>query len=275
MSKESQSATGEQGRGFTVPHLPLSMPQLDAITHFLNACIVPIFNGARPRPQIHGTGFFFRLEDRTYLISAGHVIDVPQPELLAIPTKPGGPEVRTLGKGLSITTTDLERLDVGALRLEDEDVIGELGAHWTVLSPEHLPREELVTLFLIAGYPDSQTYVDGPRISSRPIQQIYSTRYDGPTDEQPDPYDFFFRYSTEATARDGEEIKTPALHGVSGAPVWGIRTPDPAEIWSPERALALVGVEFAFAHSKYIRAKSWQVVHALLTNAPKKRGDHG
>jgi hypothetical protein len=150
-------------------------------------------------------------------------------------------------------------------------VISQLRQSWTFLSREFLPRNEFLNVFLVAGYPDSRTHVEGHRISSSPIQQIYTTRYDGPTDEPPDPYDLFFKYSDQAEARDGQVIKTPKLHGVSGAPVWGIRALDSSKIWAPERALALVGVEFAFAHQKYIRCKSWQVVQALISKTRRRK----
>ena len=243
----------------------LSSQQVEAVTHFLGKCVVPIFDGSRATPRVEGTGFFVDLYRQPYLVSAGHVIQRSQPELLSVPTKPEGPQVQTLGQGTAITNNDTERLDVGVYRLENAQVISQLRKSWTFLSRDFLPRDELLNSFLVAGYPESQTKVDGHKISSRPIQQIYTTVYDGPTDETPDPYDLFLKYSDQATATGERLIKTPKLHGVSGAPVWGIRTLDPSSVWAPEKALALVGVEFAFAHKKYIRCKSWQVVQALIS----------
>ena len=253
--------------------LPLSPEQLLAIEKFLYTCTVPIFNGDKPKPYMHGTGVLAEFFGQVYLVSAAHVINVQKPELLGVPVNGRNAETTTLGEGMAATPGDTDRYDVGAYRIENTDVIGKLRASWTFLSEENLPLDnEWFDLFLVAGYPDSQTTVRGKNISAKAIQQIYTTKYDGKVDEPVDEFDLLLKYGDKVATRAGQIIRTPQLHGISGAAVWGVRTLGSTEVWTPEKALAMIGVQYAFHHRKYIRAKSWEVVHELLSKVRDRKG---
>jgi hypothetical protein len=79
--------------------------------------------------------------------------------------------------------------------------------------------------------------------------------------------DLFFEYTGRASTIDGKTVTTPHLGGTSGASVWECRELTGGGIWTPERALKIVGVQSAFVRGRYFRAKSWEAVLQLLRQA--------
>lgn len=75
--------------------------------------------------------------------------------------------------------------------------------------------------------------------------------------------DMFFSYHKKALALDGSEIDTPSLKGTSGTAVWALSDQVPG-VWTPEKAIKMIGIQSAFSHSQYFRAKSISAVAYAL-----------
>lgn len=77
--------------------------------------------------------------------------------------------------------------------------------------------------------------------------------------------DLFFDYGHDAVSVTRQPMKTPELPGMSGTSIWELRPV--SGVWTPETATRVVGIQSAYIHSKYFRAKSWWAVAKVLEQA--------
>jgi len=251
------------------PFLP---EELAALLEFLQRCCVPLFGSGKYDGDLFGTGTFFSVNDRYYLVTAAHVLQKIAPDKIRIPH--GQSNVKAYGLGAvqvarTIETGDLD-FDVAIIRLTDEKTISSLKTEWTFLGPQNIGNaQSTADWYFVAGYPHALVRQRAKRVHAR-LQAILMQRLRNVPAEATaplDPYvDIFFEYGRRAFVADTpQEVETPDLAGVSGASVWAVARPANYKgIWTAGSQAKIVAIQSAAFHSKYIRAKNWAAVEAAL-----------
>lgn len=242
-----------------------------AIERFTLNVTVPIFVEAGNSGWLLATGTLFKVDGRSFLITARHVFDnLPDLTRLAYPENPIRGGLFTFGD-FNVLKPNEEHIDVAAVELKSADTIARLEANWQFLSLQNVAAPSAVTgdgAFFVSGYPGSLTKTEFGWTKGK-LATAYTQRLPMPPAEARPPVlpglDLFFDYGYEATSVSGEAIRTPELPGVSGASIWELRPV--SGIWTPEAATRVVGIQSAYIHSKYIRAKNWWAVAKILEQA--------
>lgn len=240
-----------------------------AIEQFLAKVTIPVLLDDTKHGMIpHGTGAFFDIEGRSFLILAGHLLDEIDPADLAVPVRLQGTEVKTLGMLDVLRPTNVD-LDVAALELKDSSFVSQLRSGWRFLGLSNVASPSQDGAFILAGYPAAMTEKRGGILGGR-LLTFYTERLEHPPDlasfrvRPHDPkIDFFFKYDVAAMlVSNGEDGKTPALPGASGASIWEWHDPQEGVHWTPELVLKVVAVQSGWNErtSKWFRATGWGAV---------------
>lgn len=246
-----------------------------AIEKFVLKVSIPIFLENGKSGGLHATGTLFKISGRSFIITARHVFDGLNDKhalsRLAYPEKPFHSDLYTLGQFNLLRPSD-KHLDVAAVELLCPETIGRLEENWRFLGLENVAAPSVASSdgkFFVAGYPVSLTSVNKAGWTQGKLATAYTVRLpDVPVEAEPPvtgELDLFFDYGHDAKSVTGELVKTPELPGVSGASVWELKPVQ--EIWTPEAATRVVGIQSSYIHSKYFRAKSWWAVARLLEEA--------
>jgi len=245
--------------------------EAEAIERFALHVTVPIFLEVGDSSRLLATATHFRIDERSFLITARHIFDKGLDlEKLAYPENPLQGGLYTLGAFTVLKPSD-EHIDVAALELTSEDTVKRLTENWQSLSLENVAVASANTgdgTCFVSGYPESLTKNEAGWIKGK-LATAFTQRLPTVPAEAEAPVvselDLFFDYSREAKSVSGQVIKTPELPGVSGASVWELRPS--SGVWAPEKVTRVVGIQSAYLHSKYIRAKSWWAVAKVLEQA--------
>lgn len=128
------------------------------------------------------------------------------------------------------------------------------------------PSGELVLI----GFPSATLDKKEMRITGRPTSIITALMHHIPVDATPpvEPtLDLFLQLPREAIAQAGVIVDIPPIQGISGCAIWQLRETGDDELWSPERALRLVGVQSSARAGSYFRGKRWAYIRSLLAQA--------
>ena len=245
--------------------------EAEAIERFALHVTVPIFLEVADSGGLLATGTLFKVAGRSFLITARHIFDrVPDLTKLAYPENPLRGGLFTLGS-FTILRPNEAHIDVAAIELKSVETIMRLEANWQFLSLANVAAASVNTgegAFFVSGYPESLTKNEDGWTKGK-LVTAYTQRLAAVPAEAKQPVipaiDLFFDYSREATSVTGKVIKTPELPGVSGASIWELRPV--SGVWAPETATRVIGIQSAYFHSKYIRAKSWWAVAKVFDQA--------
>lgn len=248
--------------------MQLTAIEAAAIERFVLNVTLPIFLEVGDSGGLHATGTLFKIDGRSFLVTARHIFDdLPDLTRLAYPENPIRGGLFTFGSFNVLKPTE-EHIDVAAVELKSADTIARLDRNWQFLSLENVAAPSRVTsdgAFFVCGYPASLTKTESGWTKGK-LATAYTQRLPVPPVDAAPPIfpelDLFFDYGYEATSVTGESVKTPELPGVSGASIWELRPI--SGVWTPETATRVVGIQSAFRHSKYIRAKSWWALAKVL-----------
>jgi hypothetical protein len=248
-----------------------------AIERFVLHVTVPIFLEVGDSGGLLATGTLFKIGGRVFLITARHVFDdLPDLTRLAYPEDPIRGGLYTLGS-FTVLKPTAEHVDVAAVELKSPETVQRLEANWQFLSLDNVAAPSLVTgdgAFFVSGYPGSLTKTEAGWTTGK-LATAYTQRLPYPPAEAALPVvpelDLFFEYGHDATSVTGAPVKTPELPGVSGASVWELRTVN--GVWTPEAATRVVGIQSAYRHTKYFRAKSWWAVAKVLEQVDQALAD--
>lgn len=243
----------------------LSLPEQASIKKFLVSCTVPLVYRAKERAGVLGTGAFFATESRSFFITAAHLFPGADPNMMGVPER-GGEDGAVSGFGHATIhhPRNTDDHDVAVIELEDSEFIQRAKSGWTFLDASNVAADDFQSEnYLIAGYPDATVrYKDGVLTPSA-LMQLYTGPYKDDVVGGRGEFDFFLRYGEEAGNVYGFTKETPHLGGASGALVFGLAE-RPVGIWSPQAVLKIVGVQVAFVHAKYVRAKRWTLLQHVL-----------
>jgi hypothetical protein len=213
---------------------------------------VPLYRyDARRRPEQFATGFFVRVDQAHFLVSAAHVLRESQQRNLFFYA--AQKTLRHL-RGRITTTGDAggfvhDPLDVAVLRLEGNAVppfpeVEKVALDLSALRPEYLPRS--AKQYVVVGFPATKSRIDP--LSRRAIVQAYA--YDSASigDAAYEAHELsaathiilpFDRKRTLAT--NGLTVAFPKPQGMSGSPILVLYEADEF-VMKTEPGFALVGV---------------------------------
>ena len=251
--------------------MQLTAIETDAIERFALSVTVPIFLEVGDSSGLLATGTLFKVDGRSFLITARHVFDnLPDLTRLAYPENPIRGGLFTFGSFTVLKPIE-EHIDVAAVELKNAEMIAKLEANWQFLSLDNVAAPTMVTgdgAFFVSGYPASLTKTEAGWTRGK-LATAYTQRLPTPPANAEPPViaelDLFFDYGHDATSVTGQPVKTPELPGVSGASVWELRSAP--GVWTPETATRVIGIQTAYVHSKYFRAKNWWAVAKVLEQA--------
>jgi hypothetical protein len=248
-----------------------------AIERFVLHVTVPIFLEVGDSGGLLATGTLFKIGGRSFLITARHVFDdLPDLTMLAYPENPIHGGLYTLGS-FTVLKPSEKHIDVAVVELKSPETVERLEANWKFLSLVNVAAPSLITgdgAFFVSGYPGSLTKTQLGWTKGK-LATAYTQRLPSPPIEAAQPVisglDLFFDYGHDATSVTGASVKTPELPGVSGPSVWELRPVN--GVWTPEGAIRVVGIQSAYIHSKYFRAKSWWAVAKVLEQVDQALAD--
>lgn len=236
-----------------------------AIREFLLQSTVPLIYESTEIVGIQGSGCFFDLDGHLFFVTAGHVLKGVDPTAFGVPLRPRGGEVFTFGVGEVGWSRD-DAYDVAAYRIDDARACKSIRGSYVILGESNLsPLDADLERYVVVGYPASTVTCKGDTLTTPDLTQIHTSRYLGDVDGERGPQDFFLKLAREGLGLWGQEKPVPWLPGISGGPVWQVRSASP-EIWTPESVLSLVGIQVSCDKrgERYMRALRWEVVLAAL-----------
>lgn len=243
--------------------------QRQALEMFGFRASVPLFVAIGEDAAHLATGTFVAVGRKSILLTARHIFDSCAPEQIAIATSPEGSILRTLGKSVIHRPIDQPgtEIDIVAIEILDLETIDIVKAGWravdVAIGEDAKANGELV----IIGYQTAMLNKKGSRIAGRPTGIFTKLMDNIPSDSSPptDPnLDLFCHLSPKAMTMAGTIIDIPPIHGMSGCAIWQLREVDMDELWIPDRALRLVGIQSAARSGSYLRGKRWSYIRNLL-----------
>lgn len=230
---------------------------------------VPLFRAIGEDADHLATGTFVAVGEKRILLTARHILDDCEPEQIAIALSPEGSGLRTLGnllvhKPLDLPGTDI---DIVSIEIQDRQTIDIVEAGWRVVDMAIGGDVDPSGEFMLIGFPSATLDKKEMRITGRPTSIITALMDDIPVDATPpaEPtLDLFLQLPREAIGQAGAIVDIPPIRGMSGCAIWQLRETGDGELWSPDRALRLVGVQSSARVGGYFRGKRWAYIRSLL-----------
>lgn len=246
-----------------------TLEEVSAIEKFALSVTIPILVETADGVGLLATGTLFEIAERQFIITARHIFDdLPDLTKLAFPENLLKGGLNTFGSFQLAKPTE-DHIDVAVMEIQNDNTISKLKSGWQFLSLSNVALPSIASTdgaFCLSGYPASLTKNEGGRLRGK-FSTAYTQRIpDVPNEAKPPvipELDLFFDYGHDATSITGKKIQTPELPGASGASVWELKSSS-SPIWTPESVVRVVGVQSAFVHSKYFRAKNWWAVAKVL-----------
>ena len=242
--------------------------QVKAIHEFTLSVTLPLclLSNDGP-PLLLATGNIFRIEGRTFLVTARHAFDRIDPIQLHFPHKPRGGRFHGFEEIVLARPTQ-DHIDVAVIEFTSPAVLAILEQDWGALSLENVAvRPETGLRSFVAGYPSSLTRHEPDHLQGQLIFADTILMGSPPSlwnDDYVPELDLFFSYSSMSSDVNGNKIQTPKLPGVSGAAVWQLRESG-SSVWTAESSMQVLGVQSAYVPGSYLRAKNWWAVASVLS----------
>ena len=244
--------------------------------------VTPIFAGNPNGREFFqcGTGTLFRIADKSFLVTASHVVTEAESRKfgLYISDAPSSVASRSRSVPLQgrVSGHNAKRYDVCIWELP-ADVVAALGGR-TFLSIHRADRQDrrlrLNGIYSMYGYPEcwSQVRMADNFVDLTPIR-VVAQQYQGDSSRMPD-YDFELNLllsleSAPENLPDSPAGSPPPLwHGISGCPIWQLSYEGlPSKLWTPNDAV-IVGVQTGVSRNgTIIKGTRWWVVEAIIRHA--------
>ncbi len=244
-----------------------------AIEDFGFRSSVPIFKAIEGDDADHlATGTFIRSQDRLFLLTARHILEDCDPEDLAIARSPEGSRIQTLGISNAFKPVDDSSVDVDILCIEikEPEVQTIVSQGWRAVDISIGKNPELGEEVLLVGYPSATLKKDGVKLSGKPTSYRTSIMATIPQfARQPvkEGLDLFLALDRGGVSFSGEHFCSPAIGGMSGCAIWQFTEVQDTELWTPDRALRLVGIQASARSGHFFRGKQWRYIEQVITQA--------
>jgi hypothetical protein len=233
-----------------------------AIEQLLVRVTLPIIVQDKNRFGIVGTATLFTIQDRLFLITAGHTIQAYSVDRWAYSESPTGGTIYTLGQLHHHRPND-ERYDVAVVEILDAETSERLRANWQFLTLDQVSLPHEGAEFFVSGYPSALAISEETAVRGV-LLTLETRRIPTPSDaEQPvDPQvDYFFDAGQNVFSGEYRNLE---IIGMSGSAVGEFRSDMGSGLWLPSQAIHVIAVQTAVRKQRYIRAASWTTVVALL-----------
>lgn len=241
-----------------------------ALEQFAAKVTVPVLRDAPPADvDLLGTGTFFEANGRSYLVTARHVLDGEDLTKIAVPDRPPGPGISTLGRYTRIAPVDPAgmEIDVAILRLDDQERISALKREWRFLTLSDVAQPSESGTFALCGFPSAKLKQKKGLLGGG-LLTCYTTRLPTvPAHAKPPvdaDIDIFLDYQGHALGSDGKPTQLIPLPGMSGSSVWEYTPPTEGKVWTPDQSAKVVAVQSSYLDDAFARAKRWTYVHKLI-----------
>ncbi len=244
-----------------------------AIEDFGFRSSVPIFKAIEEDDADHlATGTFISCQNRLFLLTARHILDDCNPADLAIATSPEGSSLQTLGISNVFKPVDDPSVDIDILCIEikEPEVHTIVRQGWRAVDISIGKDPELDEDVLLVGYPSATLKKDGMKLSGKPTSYRTSVMATAPQSaRQPvsAQLDLFLALDREGVSFSGDRFCSPAIGGMSGCAIWQFTKVQNTELWTPDRALRLVGIQASALHGQFFRGKQWRYIKHVITQA--------
>lgn len=244
-----------------------------AIEDFGFRSSVPIFKAIEGDDADHlATGTFIRSRDKLFLLTARHVLDCCNPGDLAIAGSPEGSRLQTLGVSNAFKPVGDPCVDVDILCIEiKEPEVHAIVSHgWQAVDISIGKDPELDKKILLVGYPSATLKKDGMKLSGKPTSYLTSVMATIPQEaRQPvkEGLDLFLALDHEGVSLSGEHFCSPEIGGMSGCAIWQYTDVEDTELWTPDRALRLVGIQASARPGHFFRGKQWRYIEQVIAQA--------
>lgn len=244
-----------------------------AIEEFGFRSSVPIFKAIEEDDADHlATGTFISCQDRLFLPTARHILDDCNPSDLAIAKSPEGSSLQTLGISNVFKPVDDPSVDVDILCIEikEPEVQTIVRQGWRAVDISIGKDPELGEDVLLVGYPSATLKKDGMKLSGKPTSYRTSAMAKFPQGaRQPVKVglDLFLVLDHEGVSFSGERFSSPEIGGMSGCAIWQFAEVQDTGLWTPDRALRLVGIQASAFPDQFFRGKQWRYIEHVIAQA--------
>lgn len=246
--------------------------QRQALDTFGFRAAVPLFRANGEDADHLATGTFIAVAGKRILLTARHILDTCKPEDVAIATSPEGSSLRTLGNLVVHRPIDLHdsEIDIVGIEVLDQETINIIETGWRVIDMEIGDEANASGEVVLIGYPSATLSKMDMRITGRPSGIITALMQNAPVNSTPPvnpTLDLFLELPREAIIAGGLIVDIPHIGGMSGCAIWQLREPAEEELWLPDRALRLIGIQSSARPGNYFRGKRWAYIRNLLEQA--------
>lgn len=239
-----------------------------SLYQFLLKASTPIFSLKDDDPRtLCGSGTYFQFDGRTFLVTAAHTVSDEKPESLAVPKSPTGGNLVTLGSVTVSWPQEDDLLDVAVLELMDSEFVSSLANEWLIFDEGHIgdysSGED--AHYLVVGHPAATITASDKQLVGRPYPLFGKPSEGKPVHAKGPAYLNVDIFLDEVAPISGfEKFRPERLQGISGSAIWRVFEVPSGELWSPEKALRLVGIQCSVRNGDFVRGKQWRWVKGLL-----------
>ena len=240
-----------------------------ALKEFGFKASAPLFRAMGEDADHLATGTFFEKCGKLILLTARHVVDEAKLENIAIAESPSGSGIFTLGTIVVHMPKDIEdaEIDIIGIEILDQSVIEKIRTGWKVLDISVGAPQSSETQKTLVGYPSERMVKDGFVLRGKPVAfhcaPLGSIPGNARQPVNPD-LDLFLEYPEKALELGDKTVSLGLIKGMSGCAIWEAHSLPGSEVWSPEKALRLVGIQSSAAKGSFVRGKKWEYIKEVI-----------
>jgi hypothetical protein len=249
------------------------------IRTFCESCTIPIIAENNTQSGVHGTGTLFEMNNRLYVITAGHVVEsiMKYPNNYGIPIAKLKSDVYTFNKCDCISPSsgrDIELYDIAMMHIQDDQMCRLLKSNYSFLTKHNLSKVHNVSSdYLIVGFPAGMsTCIPGKQLYGNSLMLVTKLRAGKVSDiGDPNPhFDLFFHYPEFLVSDKGVQVPAPDLRGISGSSIWLFTDyASNSGLWYPGDLIKVVGIERSYKRKDWVRGIKWNAVAHLFDKTDK------
>jgi len=263
MRRSPDDSTAPSPGGKVAPRFPAMLER--AREWILDHTVAIYFQMDGGNPVPWGTGVLLRIADASFVLTASHVLERASEATLRIAACVAGSRFVTVSPLELWRSSDTEQLDVGVVRLSDENAAS-LSLHKKYLRMSDLDTSQRMPkgAYLLAGFPAQYSKADHAAKEITASWFSYLTALAVDDGEQDGlTLRLQFRESIFRHADGSEARRAPELKGISGCGIfrlWQESQVDSLDRWDPSW-IRLSGIEHAVSPRSSIRGTI--IGHAL------------
>lgn len=246
------------------------------VHNFILRVTIPILQDAGECPNVLGTGTLFRIQGRSFIVTAAHILkkdekDLYSPDIdltsIAVPTGTLRASLHTLGPFQLFRPHPPSHIDVVVIELLSPDVVAMLEAGWHFLDLSQVASAASAERFILSGFLVDGATFDGKNVGQKMLRLSTDRLHYVPEVDHPEPsVDQFYYLQESGELSDRRMAEIPSLKGMSGASIWSYAEPQEGKLWDVSTALKVVAVQGSAKKRRWFRGADWKAVAAILSS---------